>query len=197
MSEHRAPLSDVQLRVKALQSLLAEKGLVSAATLEALVNHYERKVGPHLGAGLVARAWTDPDFRTRLLADGSAAVAEMGLASFVGAHMVIKENTERVHNLIVCTLCSCYPWSTLGLPPTWYKSAPYRARAVRDPRGLLEELGLVLPPDVQIRVWDSTAEIRYMVLPMRPANTEDLSTADLAALVTRDCMVGTAVVSSP
>jgi nitrile hydratase len=196
-SSPRAPLSDVQLRVKALESVLVEKGMVDQQTLETIINHYEQKVGPHLGARVVARAWTDPAFKQRLLADGSAAIAEMGLASFVGTHMAIKENTPTTHNLVVCTLCSCYPWSTLGLPPSWYKSAPYRARAVRDPRGLLREFGLDLPEEVRVRVWDSTAELRYLVLPMRPAGTENLPVDELAGLVTRDAMIGTAVVSPP
>src|SRR3990172_86892 len=193
----RAPLSDVQLRVKALESVLVEKGMVDQQTLDAIINHYEKKVGPHLGAMVVARAWTDPAFKQRLLADGSAAIAEMGLASFADTHMSIKENTPTTHNMVVCTLCSCYPWSTLGLPPSWYKSAPYRARAVRDPRGLLREFGLELPQEVRIRVWDSTAELRYLILPMRPAGTENLSVEELAGFITRDAMIGTAVVSLP
>lgn len=199
MSEHSspAPLSEVQLRVKALESVLLEKGMVDQQTLDTIVNHYETKVGPHLGAMVVARAWTDPAYKHRLLADGSAAIAEMGLASFADTHMLVKENTPTTHNMLVCTLCSCYPWSTLGLPPTWYKSAPYRARAVREPRSLLREFGLDLPEDVHIRVWDSTADLRYLVLPMRPAGTDNLSVEELAALVTRDAMIGTAVVAPP
>lgn len=194
---HRAPLSDVQLRVKALESLLTEKGLVDEATLDTVIDHYEHKVGPHVGAQVVARAWTDPDFKAQLLADGSAAIAEMGFAGLEGTHMSVKENTPSVHNLVVCTLCSCYPWSTLGLPPTWYKSSAYRARAVRDPRGLLEEFGLHIDEDVELRVWDSNAELRYLVLPMRPAGTDDLSGEELAELVNRDSMIGTAVVPEP
>ena len=194
---HRAPLSDVQLRVKALENLLTEKGLVDEATLDAVIDHYEHKVGPHVGAEVVARAWTDSDFKARLLEDGSAAVAEMGFAGLEGTHMSVKENTPEIHNLVVCTLCSCYPWSTLGLPPTWYKSSAYRARAVRDPRGLLEEFGLAIPDDMELRVWDSNAEQRYLVLPMRPDGTDDLSREELADLVNRDSMIGTAVVPGP
>lgn len=194
---HRAPLPDVQLRVKALESLLTEKGLVDEATLDVIIDHYERKVGPHVGAEVVARAWADPDFKAQLLDDGSAAIAEMGFAGLEGTHMSVKENTPDVHNLVVCTLCSCYPWSTLGLPPTWYKSNAYRARAVRDPRGLLEEFGLTLPDDVELRVWDSNAELRYLVLPMRPDGTDGMSREELADLVSRDSMVGTAVVPAP
>ena len=194
---HRAPLPDVQLRVKALESLLTEKGLVDEATLDAVIDHYENKVGPHVGAEVVARAWTDPDFKARLLDDGSAAIAEMGFAGLEGTHMSVKENTSDVHNLVVCTLCSCYPWSTLGLPPTWYKSNAYRARAVRDPRGLLEEFGLTIPDDVELRVWDSNAELRYLVLPMRPERTDGMSREELAELINRDSMIGTAIVPVP
>lgn len=194
---HAAPPPQTQLRVKALESLLADKGMVDQAALDAIIDHYEHKVGPHVGARMVARAWTDPDFKARLLADGSGTIAEIGVAALSGTHLEVKENTPAVHNLVVCTLCSCYPWSTLGLPPSWYKSRPYRARAVRDPRGLLEEFGLELPGDLEIRVWDSTAEIRYMVLPMRPDGTEGMSEEALAGLVTRDAMIGTAVVPAP
>lgn len=199
MTEHspRAPLSDVQVRVKALESVMLEKGMIDPQTLETIINYHEQKVGPHLGAKVVARAWTDPAFKQHLLADASTALAEMGMSSFVGTYMSVKENTPSTHNLLVCTLCSCYPWATLGLPPTWYKSAPYRARAVRDPRGLLLELGLEIPEEVNIRVWDSTAEQRFMVLPMRPPGTETFSEEELAGLVSRDAMIGTAVVSSP
>lgn len=193
-SNHRAPLSDTQLRVKALESILLEKGLVEQAALDAIIDHYENKVGPHLGAQVVARAWTDPDFKAKLLADGSATLAELGLAGIEGTHMLIKENTPTVHNMVVCTLCSCYPWSILGLPPNWYKSTPYRARAVRDPRGVLKEFGVDISEDVEVRVWDSNAELRYLVLPMRPAGSDDLAEEELAALVTRDSMIGTAVV---
>jgi len=194
---HRAPLPDVQLRVKALENLLTEKGLVDEATLDTVIDHYENKVGPHIGAEVVARAWTDADFKASLLEDGSAAIAEMGFAGLEGTHMSVKENTPEVHNLVVCTLCSCYPWSTLGLPPTWYKSSAYRARAVRDPRGLLEEFGLTIPDDAELRVWDSNAELRYLVLPMRPAGTEGMSREQLAELVNRDSMIGTAIVPVP
>lgn len=197
MANHRAPLSDVQLRVKALEFLLAEKGLVDQVTLDAIIDNYENKVGPHLGAKVVARAWTDPEFKSRLLSDGSAAIAEMGMAGMEGTHMLVKENTPEVHNLVVCTLCSCYPWSVLGLPPTWYKSTPYRARAVRDPRGLLQEFELELSDNIEIRVWDSNAEIRYLVLPMRPEGTETMSGQELAGIVNRDAMVGTAIVTIP
>lgn len=197
MANHRAPLSDVQLRVKALEFLLAEKGLVDQVTLDAIIDNYENKVGPHLGAKVVARAWTDPEFKSRLLSDGSAAIAEMGMAGMEGTHMLVKENTPEVHNLVVCTLCSCYPWSVLGLPPAWYKSTPYRARAVRDPRGLLQEFELELSDNIEIRVWDSNAEIRYLVLPMRPEGTETMSGQELAGIVNRDAMVGTAIVTIP
>ena len=194
---HRAPLSDVQLRVKALESVLTEKGLVDETTLDAVIDHYEHKVGPHVGAEVVARAWTDPDFKAKLLGDGSAAIAEMGFAGLEGTHMSVKENTSDVHNIVVCTLCSCYPWSTLGLPPTWYKSTAYRARAVRDPRGLLEDFGLTIPDDVELRVWDSNAELRYLVLPSRPAGTDGMSVEDLEKLVTRDSMIGVTLADSP
>ena len=194
---HRAPLSDVQLRVKALENVLAEKGLVDEATLDAITDHYENKVGPHIGAQVVARAWTDPEFKRQLLDDGSATIAGMGFAGLEGTHMEVKENTAHVHNMVVCTLCSCYPWSTLGLPPTWYKSAPYRARAVREPRTLLKEFGVELGDDVEVRVWDSNADLRYLVLPMRPDGTDGLSEEQLAALVNRDSMIGAAVVPSP
>ncbi|MFQ5659906.1 MAG: nitrile hydratase subunit alpha [Gammaproteobacteria bacterium] len=197
MASHRAPLSDVQLRVKALESLLTEKGLVDQAALDAIIDNYENRVGPHLGAKVVARAWIDPEFKSRLLENGSAAIAEMGMGGIEGSHMIVKENTPGIHNLLVCTLCSCYPWSVLGLPPTWYKSSPYRARAVRDPRGLLKEFGLELDDDIEIRVWDSNAEIRYLVLPMRPDGTEEMSEEELAELVNRDAMVGTAMVTIP
>jgi nitrile hydratase subunit alpha len=194
---HAAPLSDVELRVKALESLLVEKGLVSPAALDALIDTYETKVGPRNGAKVVARAWIDPAYKQRLLEDGTAAVAELGFAGRQSEKLVIVENTPAVHNLIVCTLCSCYPWAVLGLPPVWYKSAPYRARAVIDPRGLLAELGVRLAQGTEVRVWDSTAEIRYMVLPERPAGTEDMPEEALAELVTRDSMIGVAKVQEP
>ena len=188
----QAPPSDIALRVKALESLLVEKGLVDPAALDAIVDYYETKVGPRNGARVVARAWSDPAFRERLLADATAAIAELGYAGGQGEHMVAVENTPATHNLVVCTLCSCYPWPVLGLPPVWYKSAPYRSRAVIDPRGVLAEFGTELGPDVEVRVWDSTAEIRYLVIPERPAGTGALDEAALAALVTRDGMIGTA-----
>ena len=196
-SKHDAPLTDVQVRAKAIESLLAEKGLVDPQTLDAVIDHFENDVGPHNGAKVVARAWVDAEYKEWLLRDGSAAIADLGFSGFEGSHMVVVENTRSVHNLTVCTLCSCYPWPTLGLPPSWYKSAPYRARAVRDPRGLLEEFGLTLPDEVAVRVWDSNAELRYLVLPMRPAGTEGMVESELASLVTRDSMIGTAIVKPP
>jgi nitrile hydratase len=197
--EHQAVPSDVALRVKALESLLVEKGMVNPADIDATVDLYENKVGPRNGARVVARAWVDPAYKKRLLAEntGTAAIAELGYGGAQGEYMIVVENTPDVHNLVVCTLCSCYPWPTLGLPPAWYKSAPYRSRAVIDPRGVLREFGLELPEDVEIRVWDSTAEIRYLVLPERPRGTENLSEEQLAALVTRDAMVGVAKVAAP
>jgi len=186
------PPSDMALRVKALESLLVEKGLVDPAALDAIVDHFEHKVGPRNGARVVARAWTDPAYKARLLQDATAAIAELGYAGGQGDHMVVVENTPQVHNLVVCTLCSCYPWPVLGLPPVWYKSSPYRSRAVIDPRGVIAEFGAVLPDDIEVRVWDSTAEIRYLVLPERPVDTDGLDEAALAALVTRDGMIGTA-----
>ena len=194
-SHHRGPPSDAQLRVKALESLLVEKGLVDPKVLDAIIDHYENKVGPHIGAKVVAKAWTDEGFKERLLKDASATLAEMGFTGMEGSHMVVKENTDKVHNLVVCTLCSCYPWPVLGLPPNWYKSAPYRARAVRDPRGLLKEFGLELPAEMALRVWDSNAEIRYLVLPQIPEGAEGMSEQALSEIVTRDSMVGTGVVS--
>jgi nitrile hydratase len=182
--------SDLTLRVKALESLLVEKGLVDPAALDALIDTYEHKVGPRNGARVVARAWVDPAYKKRLLTDGTAAIAELDYTGRQGEHMVVVENTPKLHNLVVCTLCSCYPWSVLGLPPVWYKSSPYRSRAVIDPRGVLREFGLELPEDVEVRVWDSTAELRYLVLPERPAGSDSLSEEALAALVTRDAMVG-------
>jgi nitrile hydratase len=190
--EHQAVPSDSSLRVKALESLLVEKGLVDRAALDALVDAYEHKIGPRNGARVVARAWADPAYKRRLLTDADAAIAELGYGGMQGEHMVVVENTAEVHNLVVCTLCSCYPWPVLGLPPVWYKSAPYRSRAVIDPRGVLREFGVQLPDDVEVRVWDSTAEIRYLVLPERPAGTEKLNEEQLAMLVTRDAMVGVA-----
>ena len=185
------PPSDIALRVKALESLLVEKGLVDPAALDAIVDHYEHKVGPRNGARVVAKAWTDPAYRARLMEDATAAIAELDFTGRQGEHMIAVENGPGVHNLVVCTLCSCYPWPVLGLPPVWYKSAPYRSRAVIDPRGVLAEFGTELPEDVEVRVWDSTAEVRYLVIPERPAGTEDLDEAGLAELVTRDGMIGT------
>lgn len=195
--EHQAVPSDPALRVKALESLLVEKGLVDRAALDALVDTYENKIGPRNGARVVARAWVDPSFKTRLLADANDAIADFGYLSRQGDRMMVVENTSAVHNVIVCTLCSCYPWPVLGLPPVWYKSAPYRSRVVIDPRGVLREFGLDLAPNVEVRVWDSTAELRYLVLPQRPAGTEGMKEEDLAALVTRDSMVGVAKVIAP
>jgi len=193
--EHQAVPSDPALRVKSLESLLVEKGLVDRAALDALVEAYEHKIGPRNGARVVARAWSDSGYKQRLLTDADAAIAEMGYGGLQGEHMVVVENSAKVHNLVVCTLCSCYPWPVLGLPPVWYKSAPYRSRTVIDPRGVLREFGLELPEDVEVRVWDSTADLRYLVLPERPAGTEGMSEEALAALVTRDAMVGVAKVS--
>ena len=195
--EHQAVPSDLTLRVKALESLLVEKGLVDRAALDALVDTYEHKIGPRNGARVVARAWTDPSYKERLLTNGTDAIAEFGFSGAQGEHMVVLENTAEVHNLVVCTLCSCYPWSVLGLPPVWYKSDQYRSRAVIDPRGVLREFGLELPEDIEVRVWDSTAELRYMVLPERPTGTEKMGEDELAALVTRDAMVGVALVAPP
>ena len=195
--EHQAVPSDPALRVKALESLLVEKGLVDRAALDALVDTYEHKIGPRNGARVVARAWVDPAYKKRLLADATAAIAELGYTGMQGENMLVVENTPAVHNMIVCTLCSCYPWPVLGLPPVWYKSAPYRSRSVIDPRGVLREFGLELPEEVEVRVWDSTAELRYLVLPERPAGSEKLSEEQLAALVTRDAMIGVANVTLP
>ena len=194
---HNAPPSETAMRVKALETLLTEKGLLDPAAIDALVETYETKIGPRNGAKVVARAWTDPDYKQRLLEDGSAAIAELGFSGVQGEDMIVVENTDDVHNLVTCTLCSCYPWPTLGLPPIWFKSAPYRARSVIDPRGVLEEFGVELSDDIEIRVWDSSAELRYLVLPQQPTGTEGLSEDELAALVTRDSMIGTALVEAP
>ena len=193
--DHQEAPSDPALRVMALESLLVEKGLVDPAALDALIDTYENKVGPRNGARLVARAWVDPEFKKRLLADAGSAAAEFGYVPHGKEHLVALENTPERHNLVVCTLCSCYPWPVLGLPPVWYKCAPYRSRAVIDPRGVLRELGLEISGDVEIRVWDSTSEIRYLVLPERPAGSEQMNEDELAALVTRDAMIGTAKVT--
>ena len=192
--EHDAPLTEVELRVRALESLLVDKGLVDPAALDAIIDTYETKVGPRNGAKIVAHAWVDPDYRRRLLEDGTAAVAEYGFVGRQSEKILVVENTPKVHNMVVCTLCSCYPWAVLGLPPVWYKSAPYRSRAVIDPRGVLSEMGVEVPADTEVRVWDSTAEIRYLVLPERPAGTENMTEDELAALVTRDSMIGVAKV---
>jgi nitrile hydratase subunit alpha len=193
--DHQEPPSDLTLRVKALESLLTEKGLVDSATLDVLVDTFQNKVGPRNGARVVARAWVDPAYRKRLLEDAASALAEVGYTSQHGEHMVVLENQPKVHNLVVCTLCSCYPWPVLGLPPVWYKSSAYRSRAIIDPRGVLREFGLELPEDVELRVWDSTAELRYLVLPERPSGSDHLSEDELAALVSRDAMIGVAKVS--
>ena len=194
---HQAIPSDLTLRVKSLESLLVEKGLVDRAAVDALIDMMEHKVGPRNGARVVARAWVDPAYKKRLLENAPAAIAELGYTSGQGEHMLVVENTPKVHNLVVCTLCSCYPWPVLGLPPVWYKSAPYRSRAVIDPRGILKEFGTQVAEDVEVRVWDSTAELRYIVLPERPPGTERLTEEELAAIVTRDAMVGVAKVTLP
>jgi nitrile hydratase len=193
--DHQAAPSDPALRVKALESLLVAKGLVDRAALDVLIDTYEHKIGPRNGARVVARAWADPVYKERLLTNADAAIAELGYGGMQGEHMVVVENTAAIHNLVVCTLCSCYPWPVLGLPPVWYKSAPYRSRAVIDPRGVLRELGLELADEVEVRVWDSTAELRYLVLPERPPGTQNMSESELASLVTRDAMVGVARVT--
>jgi nitrile hydratase len=195
--DHTEPPSEVVLRVKALESLLLEKGLVDAAAVDELIDMYETKVGPHNGAQVVARAWSDPEFKAWLLKDATAAIASMGYAGRQGEHMRVVENTPKIHNLVVCTLCSCYPWPVLGLPPVWYKSAPYRARAVAHPRGVLEEFGTKLDDDVEVRVWDSTSEVRFLVLPERPSGTEGWSEEALVELVTRNSMVGVEKAKSP
>jgi nitrile hydratase len=189
---HPAPLSPVEVRAKALEDLLIEKGLIDPSVIDGVVGAYERDIGPMNGARVVARAWVDPAYRQRLLADGTAAIAELGFGGPEGHHMVVVENTPAVHNVIVCTLCSCYPWPVLGLPPSWYKDPPYRARMVREPRALLAEMGCRLADDVAIRVWDSSAEVRYLVLPQRPPGTEEMAEAELTGLVTRDSMIGVA-----
>jgi nitrile hydratase subunit alpha len=195
--DHQVVPSELALRTKSLESLLVEKGLVDPAALDAVVDAYEHKVGPRNGARVVARAWVDAAYKQRLLADGSAALKEMGYGGTQGEDTLVVENTPRVHNLVVCTLCSCYPWPVLGLPPVWYKSAPYRSRAVIDPRGVLAEFGVTLADDIEVRVWDSTAELRYLVMPERPAGSEQMSEEALAALVTRDAMIGVAKVALP
>ena len=196
-SHHHRPESEIALRVKAIESLLVEKGIVDPAALDAIIDTYEHKVGPHIGAQIVAKAWTDPEFKQRLLADGPSAISELGLTGFSSEHMVVVENTPEVHNLIVCTLCSCYPWAILGLPPTWYKSFSYRSRAVIEPRNVLQEFGLEISDQVEVRIWDSNADLRYLVLPERPHGAEGWSEENLAALVTRNAMIGTAKVQLP
>jgi len=190
-------LSDTQLRVRALETVLTEKGYVDPRALDAIVEAYETRIGPRNGAAVVAKAWNDTEFKKALLADASKAVATLGHVSPVGDHLIAVENTPKMHNMIVCTLCSCYPWEILGLPPIWYKSAPYRARAVKEPRGVLADFGVTLPKETEIRVWDSTAETRFMVLPMRPAGTDGWSEDKLAELVTRDSMIGTGLPKAP
>jgi nitrile hydratase len=195
--DHGSELSETQVRVRALESALIEKGLVDPAALDALIETYETKVGPHNGARVVAKAWSDPDYAARLREDATGAIAELGYTGRQGEHMVALENTPDTHNMVVCTLCSCYPWPVLGLPPVWYKSAPYRSRAVSDPRAVLSDFGLVLNAETEIRVWDSTAEVRYLVIPMRPDGTDGWSEERLAALVTRDSMIGTGLPVTP
>jgi nitrile hydratase subunit alpha len=192
--KHNEPESDMALRVKAIEQLLSEKGLVDPTGIDRLIELYETRVGPHNGARVVAKAWSDADYRARLLENGTDAIAELGVSGIQGENMVVVENTENVHNIVVCTLCSCYPWPVLGLPPRWYKSPPYRSRVVREPRAVLEEFGVEVPSDVEVRVWDSSAEIRYMVLPSQPEGTEGKSEEELAELVTRDGMIGVATV---
>jgi nitrile hydratase len=197
-NEHdHSHLSEIELRVRALESILVEKGYVDPAALDVLVETYETRVGPRNGARVVAKAWSDPEFRAWLKRDATAAIASLGFSGRQGEHMVAVENTEDEHNLVVCTLCSCYPWPVLGLPPVWYKSPPYRSRAVLDPRGVLAEFGVALPGTTRIRVWDSTAEVRYLVIPRRPEGTENMSEEELADLVTRDSMIGTGLALSP
>jgi nitrile hydratase len=194
---HGSELSEMQARVRALETILTDKGYVEPATLDAIVEAFETRIGPRNGARIVARAWADPAFKQRLLADATEAANALNMASPVGSHLIAVENTPTTHNMIVCTLCSCYPWEVLGLPPVWYKSAPYRSRAVIEPRGVLAEFGVTLPPGTAVRIWDSTAETRFMVLPMRPAGTEGWSEEKLADLVTRDSMIGTGVPRTP
>ena len=196
-AHHPRPESEAELRTKALEALLVEKGLISSDAVDAIVEMYENDVGPQNGAKVVARAWVDPDYRDRLLQDGTSAIAELGFDGAEGAKMTVVENTPSVHNVIVCTLCSCYPWPVLGLPPTWYKSPAYRSRVVAEPRAVLEEFGLEIGPDVELRVWDSSAEVRYMVLPERPPGTEGMTEEELAGLVPRDAMIGTAIALEP
>jgi nitrile hydratase len=195
--EHGSELSEMQLRTRALETILLEKGYIEPAAIDVLIETYEKKIGPRNGAQVVAKAWVDPKFRQWLFEDGTAAIGSLGFGGRSGNHLVALENTRSVHNMTVCTLCSCYPWAVLGLPPLWYKSAPYRSRAVADPRGVLADFGVSLPKDTEIRVWDSTAELRYLVVPVRPAGTEGWSEDKLADLVTRDSMIGTGLAKSP
>jgi nitrile hydratase len=195
--DHGSELDEMQLRVRALESVLTEKGYVDPAALDLLIEMYETKVGPHNGAKVVAKAWADPKYRRWLLAESGAAIASVGYIGRQGEHMVALENTPKLHNMVVCTLCSCYPWPVLGLPPVWYKSAPYRSRAVADPRGVLRDFGVELPADTEIRIWDSTAEMRYLVVPLRPEGTDGWSEEELARLVTRDSMIGTGLPKRP
>ena len=195
--DEHSELGPMDLRVRALETVLTQKGYIDPAALDALVETYQKRIGPRNGARVVARAWADPAYREWLLRDASAAIASLGYSGRQGEHMVVVPNTPQRHNLVVCTLCSCYPWPVLGLPPTWYKSAPYRSRAVRDPRGVLADFGLALDEDTEIRVWDSTAEVRYLVLPQQPAGSEQLSELELAELVTRDSMIGTGLARVP
>jgi nitrile hydratase len=194
---HYDPLPDTELRVRALESILVEKDLVDPAAIDLLVDTYETKIGPRNGAKVIAKAWTDPDYKTRLFENASAAIAELGFSGVQGEDMVVVENTDTKHNVVVCTLCSCYPWPTLGLPPVWYKAAPYRSRVVKDPRGVLAEFGTTLPDSTEIHVWDSNAELRYLVLPQRPAGTDGMSAEELEELVTRDSMIGVKVIAAP
>lgn len=194
---HYEPLPDTELRVRALESILVEKDLVDPAAIDLLVDTYETKIGPRNGAKVVAKAWTDPEYKKRLLESPTEAIAELGFSGVQGEDMVVVENTDTAHNVVVCTLCSCYPWPTLGLPPVWYKAAPYRSRVVRDPRGVLEEFGTTLPEDKEIHVWDSNAELRYLVLPQQPAGTEGMSAEELEKLVTRDSMIGVKLAEAP
>jgi len=189
--DHGSELSETQLRVRALETVLAEKGYIDPAALDAIIEAYETKIGPHVGARVIAKAWLDPEFKKALLADATKAIGTLGHISRVGDHLVAIENTPKTHNMVVCTLCSCYPWEMLGLPPVWYKAAPYRSRAVKDPRGVLSDFGVALPKDMEIRVWDSTAETRFIVVPMRPAGTEGWNEDQLTEIVTRDSMIGT------
>lgn len=197
LDHHGSELSEMQLRVRALETVLTEKGYVDPAALDLIIESFETRIGPHLGAQVVARAWVDPEFKKELLADANKAIAKLGLKQKIGDHLVVAENTPATHNMIVCTLCSCYPWDLLGLPPVWYKSSAYRSRTVKEPRSVLADFGVTLPADTTVRVWDSTAETRFMVLPMRPTGTEGWSEEKLVELVTRDSMIGTGLAKHP